>query len=464
MSKLASGIAALPQWLHVRIDPQIPERWHFIAELFGAAALHIIGNAIPVRAVLRLKKASHGMEVKFVVGPSLPSEKCVALKELADLVSALANALRRQEHEDEARAAAQTIEDLLREPTGAPDAQLGDSTREETTDHLPHVQVFRWNESVLAGGVDRGRDADGAGRIARTLKRLKGTGAERPLCAPPAGWAQLADDLVTEFPNFATVVSTLVRPHVALSALGIRSRLAPMLLVGPPGIGKTAFARSVAQLLNVPPPLVISVAAETNGSAIGGSSTFWANASPGRIFESMAWGERGGQAVADGLVILDEVDKVAGDSRYEPLGALYALLEADTARSFQDQSLPDVVVDASHLRIICTANDLHQIPLPLRSRMIVFQIDSPSREQARRIVSSMFRAAIRQMGIAMDPELPPDVIEEAAGLEPRRARLLLEAAVARALAREQTCLEVSDWQAVHKAGASVQPRSIGFMG
>ena len=60
--------------------------------------------------------------------------------------------------------------------------------------------------------------------------------------------------------------------------------------VGGPGIGKTTFANALAALLGTPPPLFVSMAAETNGSSISGSSTFWSNSSPGQVFEFIAWG------------------------------------------------------------------------------------------------------------------------------------------------------------------------------
>jgi hypothetical protein len=163
------------------------------------------------------------------------------------------------------------------------------------------------------------------------------------------------------------------------------------------------------------------------------------------------------------LVVLDEIDKVTIDPRYDPLGALYTLLEEDTARKFRDQSLPDVIVDASYLRVVATANELEPIPLPLRSRMMVFHIEPPSPEQARRIVESMFRSLARQVGM-LDVELPPAVIDRAVRLEPRRAKLLLQGALATALASDRPRVDISDWEAVQPPGTTARPRVMGFIG
>lgn len=328
MSRPSQLIAPIPNWLCLQLDPNLHERWNEIAGLFAAAAQTVIGDTPPQRAVVRLRKTSDGMEFRFHATPALPIEKFVAVKQLAGVVSRLGNALQGREQDMAEQAAMQALDEVFRGPAEGSGPAPGQALSAPTSsEDVPHVNVFKWDQSLLTGGgADRGRDADTAARIVKTLKRLQGTGPLRPLSAPPAEWQEATDTLAATFPNFKRAITSVIRPHLALLARGIRHRLPPLLLVGPPGIGKTFFARSLAQLLSVPPPLMISIATETNGSALSGSSTFWANASPGKIFEFLAWGERGGRAVADGLVVLDEVDKVGGDLRYDPLGALYTLL------------------------------------------------------------------------------------------------------------------------------------------
>lgn len=461
MFKVAQEAAPLPKWLHVRIDPRVPEEWHFIAALFVAAALQVLADVTPVRAVLRLRMCSGNLDLRFLVDSSLPADKAAALKNLTALVSRLGNALRAERQHADEQSGAFTLVDLSGEQAKKPESSFsGSRGRENAADG--GVEVLTWDERAMVGAAERGRDGEGAARIVKMLKRLSASGGLRPLCVPDTTWPQMADTLAQDFPNFAAVVKSVIRPHVALCARGIRHRLPPLLLVGPPGIGKTHFAEALTRLLNVPSPLVVSIAGETNGSAIGGSSTFWSNSSPGRVFEFLAWGGHGAPAVANGLVVLDEIDKVATDPRYDPLGALYTLLEEDTARMFRDQSLPDVIMNASYLRVVATANELESIPLPLRSRMVVFHIEPPSPEQARRIVESIFRSLARQMGVP-DVELPPAVIEQAVRVEPRRAKLLLQGALATALASDRPGVEISDWEAVQPAGTTVRRRTIGFV-
>ena len=85
-----------------------------------------------------------------------------------------------------------------------------------------------------------------------------------------------------------------------------------------------------------------------------------------------------------GLVVLDEVDKSGGDHRYDPMGALYTLLERDTAASFKDEFI-DLDMDASHILWIATANDESAIPEPILNRMNVYEIERPDAEGSRRI-------------------------------------------------------------------------------
>lgn len=454
MRKSAS-IPRVPEWMRVRLDPRLPFHWQLLAEMFVTAAQRVLADKPPRRALVRVRKSAEGMRARLLAVPPLDHQTAAILDNLTAGVSQLANASAVPDldssFDDLALSAGSCF---IAGRNGIPGAQLPGAGEQ--------VQVFTWDEGVLAGGADRGRDGDSAARMAKALRRLKETGPARRLCVPPLDWAARLEDLSRQFPNFRSVVTGIIRPHVALTARGIRHRLPPTLLLGPPGVGKSRFAEEVCRVMNVPPPLLVSIAAETNGSAIGGSSTFWSNASPGQLFELLAWGHRGHPPVANSVLVLDEVDK-APDSKYDALGSLYTLLEADSARCFVDQSLPDVLIDASHLRVICTANSLDDIPVPLRSRMHVCEIECPTADQARSIVLSMYRAVVDQFAVDLEPELPEPLLGEAVQLPPRRARLLLEGAVANAVCDGRTRVELSDWRLVDSAGARVRRQAIGFL-
>jgi ATP-dependent Lon protease len=89
------------------------------------------------------------------------------------------------------------------------------------------------------------------------------------------------------------------------------------------------------------------------------------------------------------VIAVDEIDKATGDSQYDPLGALYALLEHDTAQTFIDE-FAEIPINAGHVIWIATANDERAIPEPILNRMNVYEIPPPDRDGSRRIAQSIY--------------------------------------------------------------------------
>ncbi|OXH83861.1 AAA family ATPase, partial [Burkholderia multivorans] len=98
-----------------------------------------------------------------------------------------------------------------------------------------------------------------------------------------------------------------------------------------------------------------------------------------KVFDALVNG-----SYANPVIAVDEIDKAGADAQYDPLGALYALLEHDTARAFVDE-FAEVPIDAGNVIWIATANDAHAIPEPLLNRMNVYEIAPPDAAGARRI-------------------------------------------------------------------------------
>jgi ATP-dependent Lon protease len=122
--------------------------------------------------------------------------------------------------------------------------------------------------------------------------------------------------------------------------------------------------------------------------------------------------------------VLDEVDKVGGDARYDPMGALYTLLERDTAATFKDEFI-DLDIDASHILWIATANDDAPIPEPILNRMNVYAIDRPDADGSRRIALAVYRDILDAHHWQFPAQPSEGVLERLAAIPPRDMKKLL---------------------------------------
>ena len=191
------------------------------------------------------------------------------------------------------------------------------------------------------------------------------------------------DDLVADLPNFQEPLND-IRKQIALCLeTEDRLELMPMLLLGDPGIGKTHFAKQLARLLGTSCHY-LAMSSLTAGWILSGASSQWRNAKPGKVFDALVNG-----SYANPVMTVDEIDKATGDAQYDPLGALYALLEHDTAQSFIDE-FAEIPINAGNVVWIATANQANTIPEPLLNRMNVYEIAPPDRDGARRIAQSIY--------------------------------------------------------------------------
>ncbi|WP_087751709.1 AAA family ATPase [Paraburkholderia caledonica] len=273
-------------------------------------------------------------------------------------------------------------------------------------------QVYDLDQVEIALN-DLGEGANDALRT--TYEKMLKTGNLR-FCVKPNRMPSI-DDLIDALPNFADPLDD-IRKQVALCLeTEDRLELMPILLLGDPGIGKTHFAKQLARLLGTAYHYV-AMSSLTAGWILSGASSQWKNAKPGKVFDALVNG-----SYANPVITVDEIDKATGDSQYDPLGALYALLEHDTAQTFIDE-FAEVPINAGHVIWIATANDERSIPEPIMNRMNVYEIPPPDRDGARRIAQSIY-AEIRgahNWGLRFPEQIGEGALEALKNASPREMR------------------------------------------
>jgi hypothetical protein len=399
------------------------------------------------------RRAGHYNDPEIFLPPALAaqfqSEKDSADAELLALERAERDEAQAQRKKDRIEAA---------KPEPAPNLEYGDFELHVHEHGVGRHQILvspdamQRRLSMLKVGLQS--DGDHAKREETAISAALKHGADRCIVRPHS-WREDLEELTLELPAFRQAIEIIRNAHVISSLTGHPPSIPPLLLVGPPGVGKSYFCGRLIDVLKSGSKWM-SLDQPTAGSSLRGGDKHWSTSSHGSLYELLALGE-----TANPVIILDEIDKAArrhSSGEVDMLGQLYSALEPETARRITDGSL-DVELDASLVFYVATANSLKTLGAALLSRFEVIQVGLPSpaerMESATRIVSS----CLARIGVLHFIGVSRGAVRVLSDYSPRVIRRAVEKAVGAAVVAGIRM--VSDVEIEKVLGIAAQPAATG---
>lgn len=267
-------------------------------------------------------------------------------------------------------------------------------------------------------------------------------------------------------PNFAAVLDDLATYFAAQKVAGKYAHFAPILLVGPPGIGKTHFVNTLAAVMGVPAKF-FNLAGMGDNLKFRGMSQSWGQSKPGELAKFLAFESA---QVFNPIVVLDELDKCgsmfrAGSSPIHD--TLLALTEKESAAQFEDDYI-GAPMNLTGISWIATCNTVDEavLPPPLLSRFDVYHIEPLTLEQQRGVIRTLYLTIRKESGFHKLAEYVPDFAIDAfidLDVSMRELKRVIYRAECKAIARatdgEKAVLDHTDISIRKNESAA---RGIGF--
>lgn len=250
--------------------------------------------------------------------------------------------------------------------------------------------------------------------------------------AQSASLLEKIDSLREKFPHFSEAIEH-IENHCILQESGSKAfYIPPILLGGGPGIGKTFFSHTIAEMVDTYFH-VFNMESMTQNGTLTGTAEFWGTAAPGKIFSVLTEEKN-----INPIFLLDELDKCLGDERYSPSAALLPLMESYTAKKFTDECI-QLPIDASKIIWIATGNELSKIGGPLKSRFDIFNIPAPNFSERKKMLNGVYQSILKNnsWGKNLAINLPETILDMLADMNSpgaiRDMRRIMTTACSRAI-------------------------------
>lgn len=268
--------------------------------------------------------------------------------------------------------------------------------------------------------------------------------------------------LARDAPNMSGAIEVARRSVILSRHVGLPLRLPPLLLVGPPGTGKSRFAERLAGALGTRATTLVGSNLQDTGP-LTGYSTSWKGSGPGIIAKALL-----SSSTSSPMIVIDEAEKIVSwDRRSHPLDTLLSVLEPETAVRYKDNYY-GVPMRADHAFFVLVANDLDGLSQPLLDRCVVVDVPALSGIERRRVMDDLAADIAIDYGIGPRPldDACIALLESAGGL--RRARAVVTAALAAAIGDGRPWMSVDDLRdaipLLGRGSAQRQkPRRAGFI-